>query len=386
MKKKDHPIKKSYLIYFILLIILTGFPGILLFYLPQRTFSENENRYLTTFSPVSIAGFADHTLQENLTKGASDQFWNRDLWVKSATSLRRLAGFKDSGGVYFGKNGYYFEQLLDSQISQNRYESNLRFLEQFALEYDIPVTFLPVPSAGTILQNLLPDHAVLYDDGVLYEKAGSLLRQVSLLDIRNDLILKSRSAQVYYKTDHHWSLEGAYTAYAAFCKKNEIIRKPFSYFSPVCTSQEFYGTLYSKAPLFHVQPDELYILEKIPDASITIDSRKAESLYDYSKLETKDKYGVWFGGNFGKINIRMSASDTGSSSRDIRRLLIFKDSFANSLVPFLMPHFDEIIMLDLRYFNDSLHSLMQERKPSRLLVLYELGNFAQDNNLFKILK
>ena len=144
--------KASATIFFTATVLFLVVCGILLFALPQRTYSENENRYLATFQPPSISAFLDTSMQKNLTDSADDQFFGRDLWMKFATGLQHTAGFRDIGGVYLGKDGYYFERILDSHLSASRYQNNLRYLEQFANIYGSKVTFLPVPSKGTILK------------------------------------------------------------------------------------------------------------------------------------------------------------------------------------------------------------------------------------------
>lgn len=372
--------KISSAVFFIISVLLPALCGILLFLLPQRTYSENENRYLTTFQPPTASAFMDTSLQQNLTNGANDQFVGRDLWMKLSTALLRAVGFQDLGGVYIGKAGYYFERVLDSHLSESRYLNNLHYLEQFSQTYNLSACFLLVPSKGTILMQQLPDHAVLYDADKLFEQAGQQLQQTSFSDIRSLLLNESSNSQLYFKTDHHWTMEAAYLAYTAWCKMHGNAAPPLAQFSPKCVSERFFGTLYSKAPDFRAQPDRLFLPSDIPDAEITIDAKPADSIYDWSKLETKDKYGVYFGGNFGRIDIHAkNSSDSGT-------LLVIKDSFANSLIPFLMADYAHIIMIDFRYYNRPLSGLIQEIQPDETLILYEISNFAQDTNFFKILK
>lgn len=373
------PPKISSFLFFAIVLLWLAVNGILLFALPQRTFSENENRCLTTFQTPTLQGFFDTSLQENLTRGADDQFIGRDLWMKTATALQRTIGFTDIGGVYFGKDNYYFERLLDSRLSESRYVNNLRCLEQFAADYPADTYFLPVPPKAGILKTLLPAHAVTFDDNKLYAQAKTVLKQAALLDIRPDLSAAAKDRPLYFKTDHHWTMEGAYTAYNAFCTAQARISTPLEQFSPKCVSKDFFGTLYSKAPAFQAEPDVLVIPQKLPDASVYIDAQKAEGIYDPKKLKTKDKYGIYFGGNFGRIDIHMQESRK-------KKLLVIKDSFANSAIPFFMADYQDIILLDFRYYNAPISVLMQEEQPDETLVLYELSNFAQDMNFFKIRK
>lgn len=389
--KKENAPEKSYALFFVVTTALLAVCGCLLFLLPQRAYSENENRYLTMFQPVSLSGFMDGSVQKNLSDGANDQFLQRDLWMKFATELQRTAGFQDIGGVYFGKDGCYFERVLDSDISKSRYANNLRYLEQFAVKHNVETTLLAVPSAGIVRKDLLPENAVLYDAGVLYEQAGQLLQHVTLLDIRPQLEMKSRTSQVYFKTDHHWTMEGAYQAYAAWCNMHGTAGKELSAFSPECVSRAFFGTLYSKAPAFGAEPDVFMLPQKTADAEVLVNGKKADGIYQWEKLETKDKYGIYFGGNFGKVEIirqdGKAVSDGKKADGSVeKKLLLIKDSFANSVVPFLMEHYNKIIMLDLRYYNESVAELLQKEQPKEALFLYEISNFTQDMNLFKILK
>ena len=97
-------------------------------------------------------------------------------------------------------------------------------------------------------------------------------------------------------------------------------------------------------------------------------------------FRSKDKYAVYFGGNFGRIDIELK------NSRNHKKLLVIKDSFANSLIPFLMADYAQITLIDFRYFNKPVSKLIQEIQPDETLIVYEISNFAQDTNFFKILK
>lgn len=372
--------KRSPFLFFTATIFIFAYCGISIFLLPQHSYSENENRYLTTFQKPSVRGFFDSSMQQNLTEGANDQFPRRDEWMKFATSLQRIIGLQDMGGVLFGKDGYYFERILDSHLSGTRYLNNLRYLEQSATDLKMKTFFLPVPSKSTILKHLLPEHVVLYDADRLYKMAEENLSAATLIDIRSTLSDAVQDHQLYFKTDHHWTMHAAYLAYTSWCSLHQYKPASLSGFAPECVSEDFLGTLYSKAPAFDTQPDRLELPEHVPEASVYIQEKPAESIYDWSRLTTKDKYGIYFGGNTGKIDIHTKSS-TGRGT-----LLVIKDSFANSLVPFLMADYDHIIMIDFRYYNLPFSRLVQEIQPDETLVLYEISNFAQDANFFKILK
>ena len=99
-----------------------------------------------------------------------------------------------------------------------------------------------------------------------------------------------------------------------------------------------------------------------------------------SALEKKDKYQVFLGGNYGRVDI-----ETGVKNG--KRLLIVKDSFANSFVPFLTSHYEKIVMLDLRFFPSgkaALRELIDEVRPTDTLVLFNIANFISDPTLRRL--
>ena len=68
-----------------------------------------------------------------------------------------------------------------------------------------------------------------------------------------------------------------------------------------------------------------------------------------------------------------------------RKLLMIKDSYANSLVPFLTNHYDEIHIIDLRHFNSPLQPYIEQYGLSEILLVYNTISFAEDPAIRKIL-
>ena len=109
------------------------------------------------------------------------------------------------------------------------------------------------------------------------------------------------------------------------------------------------------------------------------EQEKKATLYDTSKLKEKDKYAMFLGGNSGLIDIRTTADSTD-------RLLIVKDSYANSLMPFLMPYYREIFMVDPRYYYGDIHEIMENNKITSVLFLYNGNTFVEDNSISGVLE
>ena len=101
------------------------------------------------------------------------------------------------------------------------------------------------------------------------------------------------------------------------------------------------------------------------------------ALYDTSFLSVKDKYSMFLGGQQALGVVR-------TPNADKPKLLIVRDSYTDSLVPFLTPHFSEIHLIDLRYYHQSLQDYIAQNEIDQALVLYSVPNFVTDTNLFWI--
>lgn len=369
--------QKGNLLYIVLVFGLFAVMGLITVLAPQKIYSENENRYLETLPEFSWKDFLSGEYQSKMEKAYSDQFVKRDLWMMSSTEQKKILGLKDIDGVYMGKDGYYLAKTCQDDIDQKLFLKNLRYVEYFGDKASGKVSTMLVPSPATILSEKLPKNAPYYDADAMYDAADALLKQAKLVDVRSSIKEYSGQNQVYFKTDHHWTLLGAYAAYSTYCDANKLQKHTYGYFAPEKIATDFKGTMYSKVLDPFSTQDELYSATKVPQAKVICDGQE-KSLYAVSKLLEKDKYAYFFGGNYGKVTI------SNADSKATGKLLVVKDSFANSFVPFLVDDFKEITMIDLRFYKESMQSLLKEEKYDNILVLYEMSNFAQDTNLYKL--
>ena len=182
---------------------------------------------------------------------------------------------------------------------------------------------------------------------------------------------------LYYRTDHHWTLAGAYEGYRALMGKSCT-------FAAEEVSDEFLGTLYSNVLDFRAEKtvDQGGSLDKVSipviknKVRVVADGKEIE-LFDRDAIKEKDKYKIYFGGNYGITTIKAE-----SSLQRGKKLTVIKDSFANTLVPLLVEDYDEIIMADMRYTSASIDLLTME--SDEILFLYQLSNFAGDTNIAKL--
>lgn len=335
----------------------------------DRSFSPNENRYLQQTPTLTWSTLMDGTFTQKAEDYTADQIALRDVWMEGASVVQRLSGRLEINDTWLGTDGRYFARVTDDTFDTAQYEKNLAQVRTFFdTNADRDCRIMLVPTPAYMLSDYLPDNAPLFDAEGCYD---TLLRLFpDAIDLRE--ALSDDTEDMYYRTDHHWTTEGAQTAYSAWCEATGHTARQWT-LSTVSTS--FRGTLYSKVLL----PDSPYdTVSIVPDAAIRsmdCDGEVLDSLYSMEALEEKDHYKIFMGGNCAKVVIDTGA-DTGKS------LLVVKDSFANSFLPFLVEDYDTITVLDLRYFREDVQSLAEA--STDILVLYELTNFAEDNNLYKL--
>ncbi len=345
--------------------------GVGLAVVPQKEFSENENRYLQQEPEFSVEALLDGSYTASLEQMCSDQILFRDFWISGRSELLRMAGNRDIGGVYLGEDGYLFEAFSDQDVLTERYRQNLSYVNTFASQCKGECFVMLVPSASDCLPEKLPRNHNQYDTEAVFQTAASSLTECRFLDLRE--ALSDADAELYYRTDHHWTTEGACCGYLEWCVVNGITPREKDWFSYETLTEEFRGTLYSKVLLEDCAYDTI-LAPQIPAGIACTANDAAIPLYDREKLEGKDKYAVFFGGNYGRVDI------TGGSGE---KLLVIKDSYANCFVPHIVEDYEWITMVDLRYFSGSLQALAREYDT--VLFLYEITNFAQDSNLMKLL-
>lgn len=373
-------INKWYRIYFGLIAGFLLMMGGLTVLLPQKEFSENENRYLNQFPEFSWDSLWKGEYQGKLQEAVSDQTIQRDVFTAMATFSERVMGYRDIGGVYLGKDGYYISKKTEQDINQFRYLENLRYVEYLSGQREEEAVLMLIPSAGTVLRDQLPVWAPFYRADAMYKAAKTICTGTQVLDIREELRQQNLQTPVFFRTDHHWTLPGAYIGYSTFCEQQDLQKHSYGFFQPEKVTDSFYGTLYSRVLDQTVRPDSLYAAGRLPEIQeVVCDGNVQKGIYCKSKLKEKDKYGYFFGGNYGEVTIRMN-SDMG------RELLVIKDSFANSMVPFLLEDYDEVTMIDLRYYRQSVRALLEQKNKAEILIVYEMSNFAEDSNLYKLSK
>lgn len=352
---------------------------------PSREFSEKENRMLEQKPELTLSGIESGRFMEQYESYQSDQIAGRDLWVQLKTRVDLLMGKRESNGVYKGKSKYLMEDIKTP--NQEQMEHNLASMCSFQEAYpDIPMYMMLVPNAANVLSDKLPSFAVTRDqDKDFAEIQKALKGHLTWVDV-SSAMEDHKSENIYYHTDHHWTSLGAKYGYEALAEALQLDTSKEVELKPYAVSDSFNGTLSATSgyetgyeePMYVYLPKEEGTGPEVVVSYVEEQEKKA-TLYDTSKLKEKDKYAMFLGGNSGLIDIRTTADSTD-------RLLIVKDSYANSLVPFLTPYYREIFMVDPRYYYGDIHEIMENNKITSVLFLYNGNTFVEDNSISGVLE
>ena len=340
--------------------------------LPDRETSETENRTLAQVPEFSWAALVNGSFTDDVEEYFADQFPLRDGWTGLKARTEQLIGKSEFNGVYLcGDTLISKVETPDAELVKK----NLSYVTRLAEKTDIPVYLGLIPSAAEVWKEKLPAGAESWDQTQLLDAAAET--GVPLIDFKT--VLSAHDDEpIFYRTDHHWTTLGAYYGYTAVMDAfgREAIKE--SDFTLETASSDFNGTLYSQSGIHWLEPD--YMQFWVPEEGLTVTSWRSgapetAALYDRTYLDQKDKYSAFLGGNQPLCVIQNEALPDGG------KLLLVRDSYSDSLAPFLSQSFSEIHLLDLRYYRASVAQYAAENDIDAILVLYSVPNFVTDRNL-----
>lgn len=361
---------KQYPIVLIFFIFLIGFSVFDAWY-PKRPFSELENRTLQQYPTISLSGVLDNSWMVKYEAYVKDQFALRDNWIE-LKSLSETASLKtENNDILFGKDNYLFKKTL---AVNSRFDTNLGALERFTQRHAGQVDVMIVPSASTVLTSLLPAYASIANENEYLDKIFSTVGSTANVYDMREVLSQHSGEYIYYRTDHHWTALGAFYAYEQYASANG---KPVfdRGASEAVEVPDFYGTSYSSARRIGAIADTItyYNLSNVmtvfntqTDGSVT---QETGTLYDTEKFATRDKYAAFLRGNNGYSEVQGNGEGS---------ILVVKDSYANSFIPYLTADYAKIGVVDFRANLTKIDKIMQDGGYDKVLFLYSFDGFSSD--------
>lgn len=370
-KKKVYTKQITALVFLGVLIILCLFNLIL----------GNKKAVKPRITPKSLL---DGSYMEDYGNYFTERFWGRGAFKGLNFSVQTMFGKRESEGIYKGNEKYLLEEI--AAPDERAMEENIRKIQELAgTYYQIPVYVMLAPNAAYIQPEKLPAYAVgrdqkkQFDD--IKEKLGAGINWIEV----SKALLKHSDEELYYRTDNNWTSLGAFYGYEALAAAMGLDTSRAPELTPYVVNNDFIGSLAQKSGYGKGYEDSvtIYAPKNIKDSVKILmtdmdTGKKYATLYDSAKLEKEDKYSLFLGGNAGMLDIKTTADTTD-------RLLIFKDSYANCLIPFLAPYYREIVAVDASIYEGNIQEIMQKAKFTSILFLYNGNSFVTDTYLSKVL-
>ncbi len=354
----------------------------LLIFLPKHEgeLSSLEFRTLAV-NPFKASG---ETLARQLVRGElsanvdtylEDHFPARSFFIAVNSYTSRLAGRNAVQSVVQGRNGRLYDAALE--IDRDKIGSNLARIESFAEELDVSAEIVIVPNAAVCVEDELPLLHPVYRDAeaIAFAAEHGKLKVYDLPAVYKRAVGAGEAesmASLFYRTDHHWTMEGAYVCYRTLC--DAVVASPRDKGDFTVESYDFYGSFYRKAGLWLTKPDTLEVWrnDALDNASVTIGAGdtavKHIGVYDEAQLAEGeiDRYAAYLYSNNGLTVIE---NEYGNGEA----VMLIKDSYGNSIAPLLVCDYSTVIMIDTRYYSSSLpdpSEVARQYGVSRLIVVF----------------
>jgi len=378
-------------------VLLLGFTAITFWIIPDNDFSARENRALQTLPRFDKDRLFSGELSSAYNDYFADQFVARDVLVTLKGTLELLSGKGENNGILIGRSGQLAKRLFaTARIGKNAAEDSdvidREHLKNAACGINRASENVDVPFAVFLTGRTadVASSAFLYptdeSDAILETLRQNVAEDVNYLDLVPTYRKRYESGEyVYYRTDHHWTTLGAYYAYCdilkAFGMENDII--PTEKFQKEAVSTNFYGTFAAASGFHFVPPDsvELWFFGNEEEFLVTADGHTLDGgFYNRRHLSGNDKYSVFLDGTHDVVTV------TKKDGQDRPTLAIFKDSFANSVAPFLAQHFDLVLynLSSPRTDYTDVTTWSRACRADAALVLYTLGNVIETDKMNRL--
>lgn len=310
------------------------------FLYPDRLYSDWEKRMLAQRPALNRTDVLNGNYGKNYEEWLTDQFPLRDRWVSVKTRCELLLQKKEINGIYVGKDGQLFSDQ-ERTADWDRLEMQMR--DQYGAWN---VSRIRVPAAGAVLTDRMPcGLSFPFVEDRVWENLN-----------------RHREEYIYYRTDHHWTMLGAYYAYEAWAEEQGLVPVPPEKLERKTVKEDFLGTHYARLH-YAEKADAIEVYDPGVSCQVVYDLGESDlqGLYQTELLDSEDAYRYFLDGNHPVLQI-----ETGQGEG---HLAVLKDSFANCMVPYLACHYGKITVIDPRYFRTDISAWLQGQEVTKILIV-----------------
>lgn len=383
--------KQSVTVCAILFCVLLFGMAVTFWLTPKKSFSAVEKRALQTRPKPDAASVLSGAYTDRLAAFYADQFPFRTAWVGLKGRTEILLGKGENNGILLGADGRLARRkfrmltpsgavgdadfISDAQVAA-ACDGILRARENLSVPFVALLTGRNVDVCPSSFS-----YPTDFSDALNEAVQSRLQGKVTAPDLIS--LFRAGGEELYYRTDHHWTTAGAYlgyrTAMEALGQASAIL--PPEEFRREVVTDAFYGTLWAAGGMEWVSPDavEVWYRGNEADFTVTADGRELDGFYSFPRMENGDGYAIFLDGTHDVVTVQKSGEKR-------PRLLVLRDSFGSSLAPFLVQHYD-LVLLNLsstRSDFTAVSALASEYDADAVLLVYTLENLLTADKLARL--
>lgn len=284
------------------------------------------------------------------------------------------------GTVMIGDSAYELYNYVES--SAKKYANVINHVAK-NLKGKAEVYDMVVPTSVGIT---LPDNKVHKVNSSNQNKAISSIYKMLRKDVRTvslyDTLMQHRDEYIYFRTDHHWTGLGAYYAYQQYCQEKGIEPHGLSEYK---TDQfgKYLGSFYTETGgSKQLRSDKLKVYYPVHNKKLDMEYRDAAGstyhgsvICDGTHYGIQLKYCVFIAGDNAYTVVRNKKRKDGSSC------VVVKESYGNAFVPYLADHYQNVYVVDYRYWTGSVTEFAKEKGVDDVIFL---NNISMTRNAYLI--
>lgn len=344
-----------------------------------------------TAKEVIKNAFEKNTNSETKTSSKPDVKTSTAPGIETSENTDTQVKYKK---IYSDDNVLYYpsDVIIIGDTAYEQYD----YIESIAIKYtdainsiaaalkeksDIYNIIIPT-SIGITLPDNKKDEANSSDQKEALEKIiANISSDVNVVPLYNEL-MQHRKEYIYFRTDHHWTCRGAYYAYSAFCKSKQITPHKIKDYKKASFGS-FMGSFYKETEQSEsLKKDQLQVYYPLSNADLTLEytnsdgvTIKGNVIEDASNYGESLKYSAFIDGDNPLTIIENNAIQDNTSC------IVVKESFGNSLIPYLTDHYQKIYVIDYRYWNGNLVNFVDENLVDDVIIV---NNISMTRNSYQV--
>lgn len=334
--------------------------------------------FFFTAPDFNITNFINGTYQEKCEEYANNQFIAQKTWAEIKVDTEVLLGIRKQKNVYITNSMLATENNI---IDNDTIKNSADMINTFASTYNtLNTSIILVPNKAEIYKEDFSSVINRMNQSDTISKFGTQVdNRITKVDVAT-VLNAHKKEPIYYKSDRHWTPIAAKYVFNNWLQLSGLEEIKLEYTNETI-SDNFIGDLGTQINYKNLSDSMILSIAKEDTTKYVVtheDGQQSTSLYNMEAIN-KDPYAIFLG-----EKETITTIDTDVNTK--RRLLIFKDSYANCYIPYLIPYYNQITIIDPEKYYGDINELIEHNGYTDILFLYEVDAFFQNKSLSEVLQ